>query len=152
MMMFKLALFIQLFFRNFGKTFTSIARIFLLSNFSVKLQESLEKDVVILANGPSLNKMLEREREFLQKKDLVCVNHFPSTAYFEELKPRYLISSAQDLWRDDIEEHFMIQSEKLFKTLVEKTNWELIFYFPFEARRYTKWQNCQYTGQTADIV
>ncbi len=119
----------------------SLVKVAVLSKIPQQLAKPINKQVVVLANGPSLNQMIEEKVDFLKGKDLVCVNHFPSTDYYCQLKPRYLVSSAPDLWREDIEPFYMEQSEKLFKNIAERTTWELVFYFPFEARKFKKWQS-----------
>ncbi len=98
------------------------------------------KEVVILGNGPSFKKMLSDYPDFLEGKDLICVNHFPSTEEYQKLQPKYFIASAEDLYYEDIEERFIEQSKKLFDAINEKTNWPLVLFFPFEARKYKRWQ------------
>lgn len=134
-------LWVQRFAQNLSKSLSSVVKILVLSKKPKTMVKRSNDEAVILANGPSLDTMIEESIDFLNDKDLVCVNHFPSTEYFERLKPRYLISSAPDLWRDDIEPFYMRQSDNLFETLSRKTTWDLIFYFPFEARKYKRWQS-----------
>jgi hypothetical protein len=101
--MLSILLFIQRFLQNLSGTAASLVKLLVFSKKPQQLAQPLNDEVVILANGPSLNRMIEEKKDFLQGKDLVCVNHFPSTDYYTELKPRYLVSSAPDLWREDIE-------------------------------------------------
>lgn len=95
---------------------------------------------VILGNGPSLTGMIERYEALLRGCDLFCVNHFPTTPLFERLKPAFFIASAPDLFYDNIEEHFIIQSNRLFESLAAKTTWPLAVFMPAEARKYERWQ------------
>ncbi|WP_163716122.1 motility associated factor glycosyltransferase family protein [Mangrovibacterium lignilyticum] len=138
--MLSILLSIQNLLQNLTSTIASLVKVLVFSKKPQRLLKPQNDQVVVLANGPSLNKMIDEKKEFLKGKDLVCVNHFPSTDYYTELKPRYLVSSAPDLWREDIEPFYMEQSERLFKNIAERTSWELIFYFPFEARKFQKWQ------------
>lgn len=50
-----------------------------------------EKPLVILANGPSLNRTIEENREQLAKADLMAVNFAANAPVFRELKPAYYI-------------------------------------------------------------
>ncbi len=133
---------IQSFFDNLGKTITTFARIVLLSKWSVKIKKQAQtKEVVILGNGPSLSKMISENSSFLNDKELACVNHFPITEYYTELKPKYYMTSAPDLWLDTIDSHFVQASNRLFSAMCDKTSWDLEFFIPFEARKYKRWQN-----------
>ena len=140
--MIKILLGIQNFLKDLFLTLGTVSKILLLSG-KTKLEDvHPDKDeVVILGNGPSLTAMLNEHPEFLEGKDLVCVNHFPSSDLYTRIKPKYLISSAVDLYREDIEERFLEQSDRLFRDLNDRTSWPLIFFFPFEARKYKGWQN-----------
>jgi len=133
---------IQSFFDNLGKTFATFARIFLLSKWNVKIKKQAQtKEAIILGNGPSLNTMIAENIDFLSDKELVCVNHFPITNFYIQLKPKYYMTSAPDLWLDSIDSHFVEASNKLFNAMCEKTAWELQFFIPFEAQKYKRWQN-----------
>jgi len=116
-------------------------RILLLSKWKVTLPKTDNTSCVILGNGPSFKNMLNQHAPFLDGKELACVNHFPTTDFYTTLKPKYYITSAPDLWLEDIDQHFMNQSEKLFEAMVAKTDWDLIMFIPYEARKFQKWQN-----------
>jgi len=138
----KFILQIQLFIDNLVKATISIIRILLLSKFKIVIKkQKQEKELVILGNGPSLNTMIKEYAHFLEDKDLICVNHFPITEKYEQLKPKYFITTAPDLWLDNIDSHFVEASNKLFSAIAEKTSWDLQFFIPFESRHYQRWQN-----------
>lgn len=133
---------IQSFLDNFSKAFATLFRLILLSKWRVKIKkQKRDKDIVILGNGPSLNQMLETHSDFLNNKELICVNHFPTTDFYCKLQPKYFMTSAPDLWLDDIDEHFVTASNRLFNAMKSKTTWHLEFFIPFEARKYKRWQN-----------
>lgn len=121
----------------------SITKVLLLSKQPGKEKKASSdfNEVVILGNGPSLITMIEKHAEFLKGKDLVCVNHFPSTDEYVKLKPKYLISAAQDLYCDDVEDFFIEQSNRLFNDIANRTTWPLIVYFPFDAKKFSRWQS-----------
>ena len=131
---------VQSFLSNLGAVISSIVRIVLLSSWRVQLAKRNRDTCVILANGPSLGKSINENKDFLQDKDLICVNHFPSTEYYEQLRPSYYVTSAPDLWLDEIDEFFVNQSNGLFTTMDEKTSWPLFFHIPYESRKFKRWQ------------
>ncbi|GJM28680.1 MAG: hypothetical protein DHS20C17_13150 [Cyclobacteriaceae bacterium] len=132
---------IQYFLSNLGSVITTIIRVLLLSNWRVQLNKPIADECVILANGPSLGDQINEHRQFLKNKDLICVNHFPSTGFYKELKPAFYVTSAPDLWLDQIDEFFVKQSNGLFKTMAGDTHWPLVFHIPYEARKFRRWQN-----------
>ncbi|MGQ8337278.1 hypothetical protein ACUNWD_12075 [Sunxiuqinia sp. A32] len=105
-----------------------------------QIQIGEQDEVVILGNGPSLKKMISEYPDFLDGKDLVCVNHFPTTDEYQKLKPKYLIASAEDLFLEDIDQRFIDKSKRLFDNINKKTDWPLIFLFPAKAKKYKRWQ------------
>jgi len=148
-----LLILIQSFIDNLGKFLLSIVKIILLSKWFVKVKkQKQDKDCVLLGNGPSLNNMIDSNKDFLRNKELICVNHFPVYEHYELLKPKFFMTSAPDLWLDDIDEKFVIASNKLFKAISEKTNWNLDLFIPFEAKKYNRWQLHLKSNQNVKIV
>ena len=137
----KLFLFIQLFYKNLFTTLETIFKFFILSkktNFK-KLQPD-NKEVVVLGNGPSLSKMITEHSCFLEGRDVVSVNYFPSSDLYEKIKPKYLISSAEELFLENVDDIYVKNSNKLFQQINEKTTWPVICFFPFIAKKYNRWQ------------
>ncbi len=134
---------IQSFLKRLGQTVESIIRIILLSKFKIIIPEKSKifDEVILLGNGPSLNRDLNLHQSFLKNKDLICVNHFPKTELYEKLKPSIFITGAPDLWLDDIEEKFVKQSKELFSSINQKTTWPLSFFIPHEAKKHGRWQS-----------
>jgi len=137
----KVLLLIQKFLASLFNSIASFGKILLLSKFGVHFPEGETKELVILGNGPSLNNSLETQMDFLEGKTLLCVNFFPTTAYYEKLKPSIFVSIAPDLWLPDVDQKFIDQRIRLFDALVEKTNWDLDFYFPWSARSVSTWRD-----------
>lgn len=133
---------IKSFLTKLGQTTESIIRIVLLSKFKIEFKNILRKndEVLILGNGPSLRDDLNKYPKFLDHQDLVCVNHFPKTDLYEQLKPSIYVTGAPDLWLDDIDEKYVIQSKELFDAMRKRTTWPLSFFMPFEARKHSRWQ------------
>ena len=132
---------IQLFLEQLGQTILALIKVLLLSKFSKgKKFEIAGKEVVIIGNGPSLQKDIIKYRKFLSGKDLVCVNHFPITDLYTELKPRFYITGAPEYWLENIEPDQIQSNTKMFNAMNEKTTWPLQFFIPFDAKKYKRWQ------------
>ncbi|MDH3709146.1 MAG: hypothetical protein OER04_04620 [Cyclobacteriaceae bacterium] len=142
---------IQSFLHNLGAVFTTLIRLVILAKFKVRPASPNHKEAILLGNGPSLKKMLEKHGEFLEGKDLICVNHFPSTELYQKLKPKYYVTSAPDLWLDEIDKFFVDQSNGLFNDMVERTKWPLVFYIPHESSKFKRWQNILKNNPNIDI-
>ena len=109
--------------------FLSIVKILLQSKWRTRLPSSFSNpdELLILANGPSLNRTVEDSTDFIKGKTLLAVNFCVSSPMFERLRPElYLIADPL----------FWIVPEKriqLFKTMAEKATWDMDFFVP--ARR-----------------
>jgi hypothetical protein len=143
---------IQNFLSNLGKVVVSLIRIILLAKWRVKLSMRHHDVCVILANGPSLGKTIQQHHQFLQGKDLICVNHFPSTEYFGQLKPNYYMTSAPDLWLDDIDQFFVDQSNRLFQKISRDTRWPLMLHIPQESKKFNRWQSWLRTNPNIKVI
>jgi hypothetical protein len=77
---------------------------------TIKQYKGDNNTIVVLGNGPSFHKYFENHSDFLVGKDLICVNHFPTSEYYSKLKPRFYITGAPDLWLDNIEKKFVDNS------------------------------------------
>ena len=109
--------------------FLSIMKILLQSKWRTRLPSSFSNpdELLILANGPSLNRTVEDSTDFIKGKTLLAVNFCVSSPMFERLRPElYLIADPL----------FWIVPEKriqLFKTMAEKTTWDMNFFVPARA-------------------
>ena len=116
--------------------FLSIVKILLQSKWGTRLPSSFSNpdELLILANGPSLNRTVEESADFIQGKTLLAVNFCVSSPMFERLRPElYLIADPL----------FWIVPEKrvqLFKTMAEKTTWDMNFFVPARALKDKEWQ------------
>ena len=116
--------------------FLSIVKILLQSKWRTRLPSSFSNpdELLILANGPSLNRTVEDSTDFIKGKTLLAVNFCVSSPMFERLRPElYLIADPL----------FWIVPEKriqLFKTMAEKTTWDMNFFVPARALKNKEWQ------------
>ncbi len=118
------------------QTFLSIVKIILQSRFTTQLPASFSnpKELVILANGPSLNKTVEESENFIRERTSLVVNFCVNSPMFEKIRPElYLIADPL----------FWIVPEKriqLFRTMAEKTIWPMGFFVPARAYKNKEWQ------------
>lgn len=118
------------------QTLLSLVKIPLLSRRPTPLPKSYEREdeIVILANGPSLNDTVTRHRDFLRGKALMAVNLAATSEVFPDLKPRYYLIADPLFWiLDD-------KREQLFGSLARHTSWPLRLFIPSKARKDPKWQ------------
>lgn len=114
----------------------SVVKIVLQSRLNTTLPTSFRNadELLILANGPSLNKTVQEAAGFIKGKTLLAVNFCVSSPMFEELKPElYLIADPL----------FWIVPEKrvqLFETMARKTVWPMCFFIPVRAYKNKDWQ------------
>ncbi len=132
----------QIFIENLVLSFLSVIKIVILSKWrgnTIKIT-NIKKDCVIMGNGPSLNSSIEEHKKFLKDKDLFCVNFFPNTDLYKELKPRYYVNIAPSVWRKSAKEKNKINNQSLYKKIAQNTDWELKLYIPTEARKHQEWK------------
>jgi hypothetical protein len=132
---------IQIFLENIVKSCITVIRILLLSGWKTRLGSYKSHECVILGNGPSLSSSIESNRDFMQGKELICVNFFPESPLYTALQPRIFITAAPELWRTGVSPELSERGKALFKTMVERTSWPLHFYIPKNASHYKEWRN-----------
>ena len=72
--------------------FLSIVKILLQSKWCTRLPSSFSNpdELLILANGPSLNRTVEDSADFIKGKTLLAVNFCVSSPMFERLRPEFI--------------------------------------------------------------
>lgn len=126
---------------NTEKSFEAFVKILFMSSFNTDVKKKKqEKACVILGNGPSLNKLIKEQSDFLKNKDLVSVNLFPNTPLFSELKPKIHVISAPDFWRYDSKPLYFEMRKTHFESMAKKTDWPLEFYTPAPSRKFPEWK------------
>lgn len=114
----------------------SVVKVLLQSKWSTRLPASFSNpdELLVLANGPSLNHTVETASAFIQGKTLLAVNFCVTSPLYERLRPEiYLIADPL----------FWIVPEKrasLFGTLALKTTWPVSLFVPVRARKNKEWQ------------
>lgn len=130
-MMYKIALvgkqFIEFVAKGF-QTLISVLRIFLLSRPVSVLPKRVHKNCSILGNGPSLNASVQSDIKFIKQTDMVCVNTFADSDYYEVLKPtNYVLIDPLFFSEKGRSVEIIVNT---YVAIVEKTNWELDLFVP----------------------
>lgn len=118
------------------QTFLSIVKILLQSKFCTNLPRefSNEDNLLILANGPSLNDTILEKSEFIKAKTLLAVNLCVTSPFFEKLRPELYLIADPLFWI--VPE----KREQLFGELAQKTMWNMTLFIPMRAFKNKEWQ------------
>lgn len=121
---------------NLEQSIFSVVKIALKSRRSSPLPSDLKNpdELVILANGPSLNDTVARHSDFLADKTLLVVNFCATSPMFEQLKPQLYLIADPLFWIVDE------KRTRLFGALAEKTTWPMHLFIPARARADKEWQ------------
>jgi hypothetical protein len=131
---------------NLRLSLETLTRVIFLSKWIGILKSEIaekNKSCIIVGNGPSFKNTIKHDLETLKMHDLVCVNNFALTQYYEELCPKYYIINATVLFLGDSEqtEFYRIMKINLFDALVQKTKWKIEIMVPFIAKKSKDFQN-----------
>lgn len=105
---------------------------------SYKFKISSRNDTaVIMGNGPSLKKDLEKIYPLLGVADIYCVNFFALNDIFWKIRPGYYVIADPVFWRADISESFKEDNERLLSSLL-RVDWPFTLIFPSAGASYFK--------------
>jgi hypothetical protein len=138
------------FFSKAVQTMISIVRIILLSRPVASLPKPLNKQCSILGNGPSLNASIENDIHFLKQTEIVCVNTFASSGYYELLKPSNYVLIDPLFFSEEGQHRDVVTST--FKALLDKTDWPLNLYVPRTNKKSFLLQNLLSRKKNISIV
>ena len=114
----------------------SVVKIVLQSKLVTRLPGHFSNpdELLILANGPSLKRTMEESADFVRGKTLLAVNFCVTSPMFEQLKPELYLIADPLFWI--VPE----KREQLFRTMAEKTTWDMNFLVPARALKNKEWQ------------
>lgn len=114
----------------------SVVKIVLQSKLVTRLPRHFSNpdELLILANGPSLKRTVEESADFVRGKTLLAVNFCVTSPMFEQLKPELYLIADPLFWI--VPE----KREQLFRTMAEKTTWDMNFLVPARALKNKEWQ------------
>ncbi len=118
------------------QTLLSVVKIVLQSKGKSSLPTTFSNpdELLILANGPSLNETVTQHPEFVRSKTLLAVNFAVNSPMFEELKPEIYLIADPLFWI--VPE----KREQLFGTMAQKTTWPMNFFVPARALKDKEWK------------
>lgn len=143
---------IQEFIRALFSSFMSLFKTLISSRPVSKLPSKLNDSCVILGNGPSLETSIQAAKQTLSKSDLICVNFFPLTHLFEELKPRFFVACDSVFWDKRVSQDLVQRSEQMFDRINEKVDWEFYLFMPRTAKNKGDWQKRIAANKNITIV
>ena len=134
--MFYTLLKIQRFFESLYQSLVSLIRVLFRFRFhsdanKIKTQD---EELVILANGPSLKVDMDQYPDFFSGKQILCVNQFVLSDYYEKIKPQYYILLDIGFFVEQTIPRVAEVRDKLKEAFKAKTTWPLVLFCPAEAR------------------
>ena len=120
--------------KKFISSILTFFKVIIQSSFFLKKFKAQNETCIILGNGPSLNKVLEKHLSKLSTKSLLCVNQFPLTPYFTKLKPDYYIFVSDEYWKFDTIDPNTELRKNIINALVENTTWDLVVFAPARSK------------------
>ncbi len=134
-------------------SFESMLKILFLSKFDFQIKNVSQNNtkLLILANGPSVNNFLSSFTNF-EHYDLLTVNFFPLSDSFKKIQPRFHCIAAPELWRTGVKQEYIDMSDQLFGKLASTVSWHMYLFIPFEARKYSRWQEPINQNESITVV
>lgn len=94
-------------------------------NIKLKINLNPSKKLLILGNGPSLKKDIERIIKIESDSDIFAVNYFASSEYFQLLKPKCYFMFDPMFYSDEVNNDIKSNTEKLYDD-INKINWNMV--------------------------
>ena len=136
---------LQYFIENLFLLLFSLIKIILKSKIFIcryKPQISINEELIILGNGPSLRTSFKEHENYFKNKTLMCVNGFALSEYYKIYKPKYYTLSAPEFWLEipPTEAHIAWR-KNLFDIIEKETDWELHIFIPVAASHSKFWKS-----------
>lgn len=114
-------------------------KVVLLSKTTRMRKHAKTQSAVILGNGPSLTPFLSNHADFLEDKELWCVNFFGRTQEYTQLKPKYYVIASPEYFVNEKKEEWVADRMRTLKTIADQTSWSLFFFVPQIAKKNERW-------------
>lgn len=121
---------------SFAQSMLSMLKILIKSKYSTNTAKRQSDKCLILGNGPSVLEDIHFLKKQDLKLDLLCLNKFPDTEYFEILKPNHFVLVSTEYWKKGTIASYNEVRDKIIKALIEKTTWPLNLFLPADARHH----------------
>ncbi len=126
-------------------------KIILRSSFFIKKYKTKKEQLFILGNGPSLKQQLPLLENKFRNKSILSVNGFPLSELFEKIQPNYFIVCSPGFYRNDAVDYNVKVRKNIIKSLVEKTNWPIVFFIPAASRKNKRFTDYINSNQNISI-
>lgn len=143
---------IQNFITPFFLTVLSLIKILISSKKASSLPKRINSTCIILGNGPSLQTSILKSFKSVKEADLICVNYFPLTDLFIELKPRFFVACDSVLWDKNYNPDLVIKSEKMFDHMNNIVDWDFYLFIPSSSKNIGDWQQRVYKNRHIHIL
>ena len=95
--------------------------------------KNFQKNCLILGNGPSLINVLNGNYEYLASQNLIVVNGFSISEYYQKIQPSYYIITDPAFWARSFEsKELQNKISSILDSILNKTTWSLILYVPHD--------------------
>ncbi len=118
---------------KFFQTVLNLGKVVFKSNYFIPMEKSVDENMVVMGNGPSLKNDIENYLEVFKKTHLAVVNHFCLSEFFFELKPRSYFLLDPDFFVNAPD--FKGNVGNTFAILTGNIQWEMDFYVPYKYRK-----------------
>lgn len=93
------------------------------------------EELVILGNGPSLENDLNNLVNINRNKyDVLCVNNFARSDYYNKIKPDYYFLLDNYYWKKNLAEDHSKDRDAVINKIIKATNWKLTIFAPTELK------------------
>ena len=119
-----------------AQTIVSVLSVLIFSSFKCnKVMKKISKgkrnnNAVVLGNGPSLKECLDEHIDVLEGKDLMCVNNFCLSPFFEKLKPEFYILTDPRFFDEKYDKDAK-QQQIDFLNAMSRVSWHFYLFVPF---------------------
>lgn len=117
----------------FVKTVLTILRIIrkkALYSTLINIDSVKHNEVIAIGNGPSFKDFINKNINFFEEKDILCMNDFAISEYFETLKPNHYVIVDPAYFEKDMPASFKQIVDNLENALNKKTSWNMFLYIP----------------------
>lgn len=144
----KLYKYISAYLQDLVYTLVSLLKITLFSSKNSKLPKNTRTRVIVLANGPSFNKIYKSEKQLFLDNECIVSNTFPLSDHFLEIKPKYLVWIDQHMWKS--QNKAVVDTHMILKNNV---TWEMNLLVPrFSKKNNDRIQDIQNTNSNIKIT
>ena len=99
------------------------------------LHPNTKKKIIIIANGPSLKKDIQKIIKKKKSYEIYALNYFALTKEFVKIKPNFYFVADPIFWRSDINKNFKKDNKNLYNNLSD-VNWNMHLFCPKEGLKF----------------